>query len=82
VRAGEQMVTVRVVELGEYYVRLKAYAWVKDFEDSFVLECDVNKSILTKFKENNILIPYPHQVNINGNANGENDTRTQNNQSK
>lgn len=82
VRAGEQMVTVRVVELGEYYVRLKAYAWVKDFEDSFVLECDVNKSILTKFKENNIVIPYPHQVNINGNGNGENYTKSQNNQIK
>jgi small conductance mechanosensitive channel len=82
VRAGEQMVTVRVVELGEYYVRLKAYAWVKDFEDSFVLECDVNKSILTKFKENNIVIPFPHQVNINGNGNGENYTKTQNNQPK
>lgn len=67
VRAGEPMVNVRVVEIGEYYIRLKAYAWVKDFDDSFTLECDVNKSLLEKFKENNIVIPYPHQVYVNGN---------------
>jgi small conductance mechanosensitive channel len=67
IRENEPLVVVRVAELGEYYVRLKAYAWVRDFDDSFVLECDLNKSILKRFKENNITIPFPHQVNVNGN---------------
>jgi small conductance mechanosensitive channel len=67
IRENEPLVVVRVAELGEYYVRLKAYAWVRDFDDSFVLECDLNKSILKRFKENNISIPFPHQVNVNGN---------------
>ncbi len=67
IRENEPLVVVRVAELGEYYVRLKAYAWVRDFDDSFVLECDLNKSLLKRFKENNITIPFPHQVNVNGN---------------
>lgn len=62
IREGVPMIVVRVAELGEYYVRLKAYVWVKNFDESFALECDINKIIIQRFKENNIEIPYPRHI--------------------
>jgi small conductance mechanosensitive channel len=60
--AGEPLIQIRVVEIGEYYYRIKAYAWVKDFDDSFTLECDMNLAVPKALKQNNIEIPFPHQV--------------------
>jgi small conductance mechanosensitive channel len=60
--AGEPLIQVRLVEIGEYYFRLKAYAWVKDFDDSFTVECDMNIAVPKALQQNNIPIPFPHQI--------------------
>jgi small-conductance mechanosensitive channel len=56
---GEPLVPVRVVELGQYSVNLRAWAWAKDVADAFVLECDLNESIKKRFDKEGIEIPLP-----------------------
>ena len=55
---------VRVIELGEYAINLRAWAWAKDSSDAFVMGCDLYESIKTRFDEEGIEIPYPTQVYI------------------
>jgi len=57
-------VPVRVVELGEYYVRLRANIWAENTGNAFELKCDLLKCIKERFDVEGIVIPYPHQVEI------------------
>lgn len=60
VASSEPLVPVRVVELGQYSVNLRAWAWAKDVADAFVLECDLNESIKKRFDKEGIEIPFPY----------------------
>jgi len=61
-------VVVRVVELGSYYIRLRANVWASNTGRAFELHCDLLKSIKEKFEEEGVEIPYPHQVEIHKEA--------------
>lgn len=54
-------ITVRLVELGDSGVKLKAWIWSKDQGAAFVMGCDLKKSIKEEFKNAGIEIPYPHR---------------------
>jgi small-conductance mechanosensitive channel len=53
-------VSVRVINLGESSVKLRAYAWASDPSAAFRMGCDLNKSIKERFDRERIEIPYPH----------------------
>ncbi|MGQ1909547.1 mechanosensitive ion channel family protein [Marinifilum sp. RC60d5] len=55
-------VIVRVISLGDSGILLRAYIWAADSGKSFVMKCDLNKSIKEEFDKNNIEIPFPHQT--------------------
>jgi small conductance mechanosensitive channel len=65
-RTHQPSVMIRVINLGEYAVQLRGYAWAKDPHSGFVLKCDLLKSIKERFDREGIEIPYPHhQVLMN-----------------
>tara|TARA_Y100000385_G_scaffold274184_1_gene316972 strand:- start:8450 stop:9289 length:840 start_codon:yes stop_codon:yes gene_type:complete len=61
---GDSPVTVRVINLGEYAVELRAWAWANNASDAFVMGCDLYESIKLKFDNVGIEIPYPHRTII------------------
>ena len=61
---GEPDVMVRVIKIGEYALKLRAWTWAKNAKESFILNCDLLESIKKRFDREGIKIPYPHQVVI------------------
>lgn len=59
---NKSTVLVRLINLGEYSVDLKAYVWANNNDDAFVLKCDVLKTIKQRFDREGIEIPYPHRT--------------------
>lgn len=59
--AGIPLVRVRVIELGGYFVKLRAYLWAKDSPDSFQIKTDLLKIIKERFDKEGIEIPFPYQ---------------------
>ena len=55
------LVVVRVINLGESSIDLKAFVWVKNQIDASILSSDLLESIKNKFDTENIEIPYPHR---------------------
>ncbi|BEG97743.1 mechanosensitive ion channel family protein [Bacteroides sedimenti] len=59
-QAGTPQVMVRVIELGNSAITLKAWAWAANAGNAFVLKCDLLKSIKERFDKEKIEIPYPY----------------------
>jgi small-conductance mechanosensitive channel len=57
---GNPQVVIRVIELGNSAITLKAWAWASNAGDAFVLKCDLLKSIKERFDKEKIEIPYPY----------------------
>lgn len=57
-------VTVRVIQLADSSVQLRASVWAKDPSTGFALKCDLLKSIKERFEREGIEIPFPHRVVI------------------
>lgn len=55
-------VRIRVTELFDSGMTLRADYWCEDYETAFSIMCRLNKELLVKFKENGIEIPYPHRT--------------------
>ncbi len=58
---GIEDIEVRVVELGEYFVKLRAYVWTDDHISGFRLHTDLNKTIKKRFDAEGIEFPYPYR---------------------
>lgn len=56
------VVTVRVIELSDFSVNLKAWVWAKGNDDAFVLQCDLLKSVKERFDNEGIEIPFPYRT--------------------
>ena len=65
IEEGAEVIETRVIELGDYSVKIRAFAWTRNFLDAFHLTCDVLKSTKESFDANGIEIPYPHRTIIN-----------------
>jgi len=59
---NEPIVPIKLIGLGDFAVTLKAYAWVKNNADSFVLLTDSLYTIKKEFIKQGIDIPYPHRT--------------------
>lgn len=59
---GAPPVVIRVVELTDSAVRLRAWLWAKDNNTAFAMKCDLLRSIKTSFDRDGVDIPYPHMV--------------------
>lgn len=59
---GDPIVMVRVVSLSDFSVDLKAYVWAKNNADSFVINCDLLKSVKERFDKEGIEIPFPYRT--------------------
>ncbi len=59
---GDPVVAVRVVSVGPYAVRLKAWAWTARVEDSWMLGFDLVRTLKVRFDQEGIRIPFPSQT--------------------
>jgi small conductance mechanosensitive channel len=59
---GLPKVKVRVVNLGESSVVIRAWIWSLNPENSFALRFDMNKNIKKQFDKEGIEIPFPQRV--------------------
>lgn len=55
------LVVVRVINLGESSIDLKAFIWVDNQINASILASDLLERIKNRFDEENIEIPYPHR---------------------
>lgn len=57
---GTPQVVIRVIDLGDSAITLRAWAWADSTGNAFVLKCDLLKSIKERFDAEKIEIPYPY----------------------
>lgn len=59
---GFPLVRIRVVELGENGLRIRAYLWANDNASAFAMGCDVMERLIVRFREAGIAFGYPRRV--------------------
>lgn len=59
---GVQRVQVRVVQLGESSIALRAYVWVAEVSAARMMLYDLHRSLKLRFDREGIVIPYPQRV--------------------
>ncbi len=59
---GEPKVVMRVIEITDFSVKLRAYTWARNPSEGFDLKCDLLKLIKERFDKENVEIPYPHRT--------------------
>lgn len=57
---GVPQVIVRVTELGDSAITLRAWAWAATPGNAFTMKCDLLKSVKERFDREGIEIPYPY----------------------
>ncbi|MBV6655410.1 MAG: mechanosensitive ion channel family protein [Mameliella sp.] len=60
--ANAPVVRIRVIELADSGIRMRAYLWAKDNASAFALGCDVMESLTHKYREADIHFAYPQRV--------------------
>ncbi|MGM9705217.1 MAG: mechanosensitive ion channel family protein, partial [Prevotella sp.] len=70
IKSGTPEVVIRVIELGDSAITLRAWAWAETTAKAFVMKCDLLKAIKERFDSEGIEIPYPYfnQIIMKGNA--------------
>lgn len=59
---GVPSVLVRLVDLADFSVQLKAYVWSNSNGESWTLQCDVMKSVFERFNREGIEVPFPYRT--------------------
>ena len=59
---GRDEVPVRVVELGDSYVRVRGWAWCENPILAFEMQCELLESIKRRYDQAGIEIPFPHRT--------------------
>jgi small-conductance mechanosensitive channel len=59
---GVPMVRIRVIDLGESGLRLRAYLWAEDNAGAFAMGCDVMERLVIRFKASGIDFGLPQRV--------------------
>ena len=60
IKAMAPEVVIRVINLGDSAITLRAWAWAINSNNAFIMKCDLLKSIKERFDKENIEIPYPY----------------------
>ena len=55
-------VLVRLVDLADFSVQLKAYVWSNSNAESWALQCEVMKSVFERFNKEGIEVPFPYRT--------------------
>ncbi len=55
-------VIVRLMDLSDFAVQLKAFVWANSHSEAFVLKCDVMKSVFDRFNKEGIEVPFPYRT--------------------
>jgi small conductance mechanosensitive channel len=58
IEAGEPQVTVRLINITETSLQLRASAWAKDPTSGFILKCDLLRNFKKRFDENGIRLAF------------------------
>ena len=61
---GLPMVKTALIELNDFSVTIRAWAWANNYSESFVLKCDVLESVKKRFENEGVEIPYPYRTII------------------
>ncbi|MBU0457499.1 MAG: mechanosensitive ion channel family protein [Nanoarchaeota archaeon] len=61
-KKNEPIVPVRLIGFADSSVNLRAWVWTKDSASSFILGCDLRKSIKERFDKEGIEIPFPYRT--------------------
>lgn len=56
------MILLRIIALGDFSVKIRAYVWCKNHHEAFILTCDLYESVKKRFDKEGIEIPYPHRT--------------------
>ena len=59
---GVPLVIVRVINLGDSSVTIRAWAWAWDYASAFVMKCELYESIKKRFDAEGVEIPFPHRT--------------------
>lgn len=59
---NEHAVPIKVSNLGDFSVTLKAFVWTQNFETSVELERDIFRSVKLAFDKNGVEIPFPYRT--------------------
>lgn len=59
---GKDIVTVRLISLGESSVNLRAWVWANNQAEGFEMHCDLLESIKARFDAEGVEIPFPHRT--------------------
>lgn len=59
---GLPKVRTALTALNDSSVTIRAWAWAKDYEDSFRIKCDVYESVKKRFENEGVEIPYPYRT--------------------
>ncbi len=57
---GVPQVVIRVTNLGDSAITMRAWAWASSAGNAFAMKCDLLKAIKERFDAENIEIPYPY----------------------
>ena len=55
-------VLVRLIDLADFSVQLKAYVWSNSNGEAYALKCDVMKSVFDRFNKEGIEVPFPYRT--------------------
>ena len=58
----QHAVTVRLIDLDDFSVKLKAYVWTNNNDEAFALKCDVMKSVFDRFNNEGVEVPFPYRT--------------------
>lgn len=61
-RAGEPLVQVRVMELADSAVILRAWLWAENVTEMLALKCELNEAVKKRFDREGIDFAYPHMM--------------------
>lgn len=70
---GVPPVTVRIMELGDFAVQLRAFVWTKDAGTGYAVLSDLRYSVKKEFDKQGVEIPYPYRNIILKKENGSGD---------
>jgi small-conductance mechanosensitive channel len=62
IESGEPQVRIRLINITETALQLRAYAWAKDPSTGFALKCDVFKSVKHRFDDAGVSFAYPQRI--------------------
>ncbi|HOY18564.1 MAG TPA: mechanosensitive ion channel family protein [Haliscomenobacter sp.] len=66
IEKGKPEITVKVLRVDEYGIRLRAWIWAKDSTDAFTISCDMYESVKKRFDAAGISVPQVPKLKVPG----------------